>query len=141
MRDTFLSFLTLSLMLVFSPAQGASNFGNCIHNGKIRLFYDSEQRYETASYCTNSDKTSLLTEKCVTLNCFSKLPRLDLKMKDLYSAAGKPGFELCRKLNGRGQIVEFLVDGKWYKLDRCVFDQESWYVDTGFLLGNYLKNK
>lgn len=50
------------------------------------------------------------------------------------TAVGTPGFELCFRLKGVGEIIEFtLSDGKWVKLDRCLFADGS-YIDTGSLV-------
>lgn len=132
-----LSKVLLCLVLFILNVGATPLFENCIKHGQIRFFYKSEMKVEQSDYCTNHDKTNLISTNCSTENCFSKTPKLKLNRSDLYSEFGKPGFELCRMLHGKPQIIEFVVNQKWFKLDRCLFNDGTWYMDTDFLIDNY----
>lgn len=144
----FVVFITLN-RLVFTAisftgafAYCGDDFTSCISDGKIKYVESGNIHYETSNYCTNSTGTTLISAKCAKdKNCLILLPTIRLDPKDLQFQSGKPGFELCRKLGGRGQIVEFEAHNAWQKLDRCSFSSDSWYIDTGFLLGYYIKKQ
>ncbi len=82
--------------------------------------------------------TIIHSPNCENSSCVTEDENFVFNMNDLLSSVGKPGFELCRKLNGTPQIIEFQVDRIWYRLDRCSFDEKG-FIDTDSLLAKYLK--
>ncbi|OFZ16221.1 MAG: hypothetical protein A2Z20_00100 [Bdellovibrionales bacterium RBG_16_40_8] len=93
---------------------------------------------EVVEYCYNENKTKLLSKSCYQPKCKALNVIKKYKFTELFSQVGKPGFKLCRELKGTPQIIEFYVDKKPYKLDRCLFSDGS-FVDTDHLLSQYLE--
>lgn len=112
-----------------------NSYSECLQTGEIRYFYNRKEFKESASYCFNSDKSSLISQKCEQENCLNQLPLLSFKLSKEYKGLGTPGFILCRKYLGVPQIIEFKVNDKWYTLDRCTLNgDKDLYIDTGSLL-------
>ena len=102
-------------------------------DGKLRYRHSRKMKTLDASYCYNSNKTTLRSKgKSITV------PKVELDSSILDTAVGKPGFNICFEYGGTPQIVEFYADRKWWKLDRCIFKDGS-FVDTGTLLSDYFK--
>ena len=135
--------LLIKIIILFPPVSvhAASSVENCIENGKIRFSINSVEQEENAAYCTNKSGTMLISKKCASGECLSTLPNINLNLGELFSTAGKPGFELCRQLHGTGQLLEFSFANKWYKLDRCSFADGNWFLDTDQLLNIYIKRQ
>ncbi|MBL7545302.1 MAG: hypothetical protein JNL11_15900 [Bdellovibrionaceae bacterium] len=93
---------------------------------------------EKLQYCFNEEKTILLSKNCQTKKCSAFDYPYKFKIDQLLSEMGKPSFKLCREIGGKPELLEFYVDNKPYKLDRCLFNDGS-FVDTDFLLSYYLE--
>jgi hypothetical protein len=129
-----LSSLLLTILLS-SPAL-AQEF-RCA-SGTIRIVKNGKMSSENKKYCFNKTKTNLLSPKCLAKSCLAFSRKEKVEIKSLHSAMGKPGFKLCRELNGQPEIIEFSVGKTFFKLDRCLFDDKE-FADTDFLLNHYLK--
>ena len=128
---TLNNILFLTLLISFNI--GASEI-ECT-KGIISQFRDGNELKENSHFCYNQDKTRLTSYGCQKNQCVPTTG--PIKMNDLFSSIGTPGFKLCRQLGGRPEIIEFFVDSKGYKLDRCWFKNE--FINTG-LLFRYLKS-
>lgn len=115
--------MIFSIILSLGMAWASEENIKC-ETGMLRLNFDGEISVEKSTYCFNRDKTELYSKKFQ----FNKLKKM--KFEDPESI--NPGFALCSALNGEPQFVEFLAEGNWYKLDRCLFSDKS-YIDTGLL--------
>jgi hypothetical protein len=75
------------------------------------------------------------------MSCINSKLENKIISKKLVSRIGNPAFKFCHKIGGSPQILEFFADSKWWKLDRCIFKEKDFYVDTGYLFGKYLQSK
>ncbi|WP_413580752.1 hypothetical protein [Bdellovibrio sp. HCB288] len=93
---------------------------------------------EAADYCFNEEKNRLISKNCKNRDCpaFDRLKIVNFS--EIYGQHSNPGFNLCRKLEGHPQIIEFKVGKEWYALDRCVF-KDGTFADVGQLLGFYTR--
>ena len=99
------------------------------HKGKLRFYSNQKITEEPSQYCTNSDATELISEKCYLQKCYQKISKVQVVGKYI---PGNPGFYICEEIGGRPQIVEFLVKDRWFELDRCLL-KDGLYLDTGLL--------
>lgn len=106
--------------------------------GKIEQTEFGKTKIEKSEYCFNKNKTLLISKPCYQSHCEKSLSQKKFKMSELFSDIGKPGFKLCRELNGRPEIITFFVENVPYKLDRCLF-KEGNFIDTDYLLSLYLE--
>lgn len=92
--------------------------------GRLRILENGKNRIESSVFCTNAKGTYLISEK------FKKKRVLGKKVPKFGSV--NPGFVFCRKLGGFPELVDIEVRGKWYELDRCLFEDGT-FIDTGAL--------
>ena len=111
----FLSLLTMA----FAGTEDLSCF-----EGKIRLRYGDSVTIEESSFCTNEDRTVLISKD------FKK--KKIKKVKTFEPTQLNPGFVACQEVGGTAEHLEFQVEGKWFELDRCLFSDKS-YIDSGSL--------
>lgn len=114
---------------------------NSCYTGSFRLREAKGYKVHRQRYCTNLNRNSLISFNCRRKECKAYQSFRPIEMKKLLSPFGKPGFKLCRELGGEPKLVEFFVDKKWYKLDRCLFKQDDSFVDTDTLMAEYLKRR
>lgn len=127
-----------NLLLILSLSAFAQPSLKC-EKGVIRETTDAKTVETKTTYCFNEDKNILTSTSCKTLNCplaFNTKKNLDLSK--LQNQTSNPGFNICRELEGKPQIVEFKVGSDWHRLDRCTFKDGS-FVSTSELAGFYLK--
>lgn len=106
----------------------------CIKNGEIKILFDAEVTVEKASYCTNKDGNILISENCHRKNCTKQLKPVKFDLdREVDSGIGTPGFTLCRMMGGKPEIIEFKLNEQWLGLDRCLFEPERTFIDTGYL--------
>ena len=119
--------------------RGSLQAKDCL-NGRVRLRVFGKYKTYKSRYCTNAQRTTLISSACRTKKCnaLRKFP-LVIDRDSLYSEFGNPGFKLCQKLGGKAEILEFFFDKRWYKLDRCLFSSDGSYVDTGTLMAVYFQ--
>lgn len=104
---------------------------------QIRALVFGRTETSTATFCTNEMRTNLFSKNCQKNHCAALAAasrRIDISQ--LNTEVGKPGFKLCRLLGGKPELIEFLFRNTWYRLDRCLFDSDQSFVDTGTLLEN-----
>lgn len=116
--------IILSLSMAFASEQTIK-----CGPGKLRLNSHGKVTEEKSVYCYNQDKTELYSKDF-------QLEKLK-KIKIYESESANPGFALCTALKGEPQFVEFKAEDQWYKLDRCLFTDDT-YIDTGLL---YLRTR
>lgn len=131
--SSFLVLVLISFSLVAQPDLKCEG-------GEIRYLLDGKMEFEKSTYCYNADKTVLLSYECVEKKCAKSFIKSDISKSELSSVIGAPGFSLCRKLSGTPQIIEFRAEGKWWELDRCVF-QKQLYLDSAYLFRSFFDSK
>ena len=123
------------LFIFVSLISGAAFAGEDLSCGKgrLRILENGKSRIEYSTFCTNDDGTVLISEK------FKKKKVIGKKVPK--SESLNPGFVFCRKLGATPELVDIEVKGRWYELDRCLFDDGS-FIDTGSLyeLGDSSEN-
>lgn len=127
----------LNSFFLFFLATAQAEDLKCVSE-KISFLEFDQEKIEKSSYCFNKLKTILLSKNCLKKRCRAFEEDRRFKIDDLISPFGKPSFKLCRELKGNPQLLEFYVENKPYKLDRCLFIDGS-FVDTDFLLSHYLE--
>lgn len=127
--------LLINFFILNTPVQ-AANY-TCV-KGKISQTEFGKEKITPLEYCFNKDKTELVSKSCLKKKCQAYKDHRKFDINQFHSAYGKPGFKLCRELKGQPELLEFYVDNKPYKLDRCTFNDED-FVDTGLLLDYYRK--
>lgn len=127
----------LSSILFFSLSSARAEDLIC-GAGKIVLVEFGQEKIEKSVYCFNKNKNVLISKSCLKKNCRAFEDKRKFKLDELLSPMGKPSFRLCRELSGKPELLEFYVENKSYKLDRCLFNDGS-FVDTDFLLSHYLE--
>lgn len=120
--------------LLFSTANADGL--RCIE-GSITEVREVRPASQLTEYCHNAAATVLLSKKCEKKSCSAFKSTLRFSMEELNAEVSKPGFDLCRKLGGKPELIVFRAKGKAYPLDRCVFESDT-FVDTGTLMLHYL---
>lgn len=105
--------------------------------GTLRKDNFGEKTSLPSEYCYNADKNSLLSKACLKKNCRAFKGPNRYYISELTAEVGNPAFRLCHEVGGKAEFVEFLAEGKYYQLDRCVFS-ETEYADTDLLMDFYL---
>ena len=121
-----------SLLLVFLNFSVQAADLECAP-GKIKSLQFGKTKITSANLCTNSKRDVLQSQNCAQRKCAALRPTANVEVPVAHQN-GKPGFKLCWALSGVPEIIEFEFKGKWFKLDRCVFPQDSSFVDTATLL-------
>ncbi|MEK2690376.1 hypothetical protein [Bdellovibrio sp. GT3] len=107
--------------------------------GFLRETTNGKTTEVATTYCYNEDRNILTSPACKTLECKSAFNANKLiDKKKVMNPTSNPGFNICRELDGKPQIVEFKVGKDWHRLDRCTFKDGS-FVSTSELMGFYLK--
>ncbi len=107
--------------------------------GSFRMPYNAETKVvEAQTYCFNEDRTELYSKDCQDRKCTAFNVDIEVKTADILDQKSNPGFNLCRKLGGKPELLEFEASKEWFALDRCVFKDGS-YVSTGELVRHYLR--
>ena len=126
------------VVVLFFVCSASAEAGSC-YKSSIRSEYFGTERVTQSYFCTNGEKTVLISKNCQKKSCDAYRKESAKGVSGIFSEVGNPGFTLCRNLKGKPEIIEFLVAGKWYKLNRCIFKSDNSYVDTGSLLAFYMK--
>lgn len=136
MLDSKLLFL---IFLISTPLLG----DDCFKNLPVKPINGDVSFVSYVIACTNSDKTTLYSIKCKEDYCGhffrQKLRENSIKDTFLFSSLGNPGFKICRMIGGSPRIIEFKIDGNWFKLDWCLMDTSELFIDTGLLMKFYLQ--
>ncbi|WP_413560459.1 hypothetical protein [Bdellovibrio sp. HCB209] len=107
--------------------------------GTLRETTDGKTTEMSQTYCYNQDKNILASPSCKKLDCSIAFnTKKKMSAAKLQNTTSNPGFNICRELEGKPQIVEFKVGADWHRLDRCTFKDGS-FVSTSELVGFYLK--
>lgn len=114
----------LAIFLSLSAAFAGEEKLTCLKEGKLRSLYNGKVTESVTAYCFNKDKNMLISPG------FDKT-RITRK-KIGHKMISSPGFEACFAFQGKPELLEFEVEGKWYELDRCVFRDKS-FIDNGWL--------
>ncbi|WP_413586805.1 hypothetical protein [Bdellovibrio sp. HCB274] len=125
----------LLLIGLHSPAQAPL----VCEKGYLRETTNGKTTEIAATYCYNQDNNILTSPSCKNLDCpaaFDKNKKIE-KSK-VMNQTSNPGFNICREIDGKPQVVEFKVGKNWHRLDRCTFKDGS-FVSTSELVGFYLK--
>ncbi|KHD88643.1 MAG: hypothetical protein OM95_07505 [Bdellovibrio sp. ArHS] len=131
--------LSSLLFLLFSFSFAQSDL-HCA-SGSFRFLTNGVTSTSKSFYCYNSDKTQLYSKECKNQKCpLAFDSKKYFNFSDLHDENSNPGFNLCRKLDGKPEILEFQADKEWFKLDRCNFKDGS-FVSTSELLKFYLQKK
>lgn len=130
----------LSSLILLLAAQAFAADLTC-QTGTLRMPYDGKTKaLESQNYCYNEDRTELFSKDCQNRKCMAFTIDSEVKMSDIMNQHSNPGFNLCRKLGGKPELLEFEANKDWFSLDRCVFKDGS-YVSTGELVNHYLRQK
>lgn len=121
--------------LLFALNVHAAEPLTCV-DGQARVLEFGKTREFALSYCYDSTRTVLTSKECAqgdgNRKCTPFVHHAPIAFNELNGQYGSPTFTLCRKLGGSAHVIEFKADKTWYKLDRCVFPNES-FVDSGTL--------
>ena len=124
-----------NIFLVAILASGAEKF-SC-SEGTITKTAFEKISSESAGICYNNDKTALVSKNCLERKCSVFQNPARYSISEFMGDIGKPGFKLCRKIGGKPELIEFSIEKKFYKLDRCLFPDGN-FSDTSLLLSFYL---
>lgn len=110
-----------------------------IKDGKIKYLDGKKEVIINESYCYDSVLKSISSvRKCADKNdiekeCLINMPGpFEMKLKDVQSEMGSIGFNICNKLNGTPQIIDYWDGSSWIKTSRCIFTDTS-YMDISEL--------
>lgn len=129
----FLALLISSLAFSFEPSQLT-----CEAEGKIRFQFAAREVQEASAYCFDASRSTFISKSCLD---FKKCAAGQAKVCDVgdwifQGSVGSPGFKLCQAVKGSPQILEFYDGKKWWSMDRCFFESDQSYIDTGILIEN-----
>lgn len=108
--------------------------------GRLRYLLAGRHIYEPRAFCTDPDRGELWSPNChgVGARC-QVLERLNAEIQKapitITLSRGTPGAQICLRIGGLPQIVEFEVGGRWHLLDRCYFASDGSFLDQGSLFG------
>lgn len=126
------------LFLFFIQTAAAAEVKNfeCQEAGKIRFRYAGREVEESSSYCYNPKRSVFISKSCRDSNkCAAhKVDVCEPGNWVLQGKFGTPGFRLCQAVKGSPQLLEFFDGKKWWSMDRCYFEADQSFVDTGILL-------
>lgn len=96
---------------------------------KIKYIENQDEKMTQVEACLDKDERDryIYSKSCQGLKCrvLSKPEARPVSLKDYKSSIGSPGFKVCRELKGSPQIFSYKYLGKWYKTDRCLFENGS----------------
>ncbi|WP_413568973.1 hypothetical protein ACLWBD_16060 [Bdellovibrio sp. HCB117] len=129
-----------SILFILISSSFAQSELQCV-DGSFRSTTNGIVSTSKAHYCFNSDKNQLYSKECKDLKCTTAFnDRKFFKFSELHDENSNPAFNLCRKLDGKPELLEFKVGNEWFALDRCQFKDGS-FVSTSELLKFYLQKK
>ncbi|WP_413578132.1 hypothetical protein ACLVWU_06275 [Bdellovibrio sp. HCB290] len=127
----------LSSLILFLTAPIFAASLTC-QTGSFRMPYDGATKVVKAqTYCFNEDRTELYSKDCQSRKCSAFNLEIQVKMADLLNESSNPGFNLCRKLGGKPELLQFEASAEWFALDRFNF-KDGAFVSTGELMRHYL---
>jgi hypothetical protein len=114
----------------------------CLKSGQLRFIDQGLQSTKVADFCFSEDRSYFLSSSCQrNQDCLALSTDLsEIKKPALAGKVGSPGFKLCRRAGGTPELLEFYDGKKWWSMDRCLFTEDSSYVDTGILLRRWSKD-
>lgn len=119
--------IVISLM----PLTGHANSFKC-QTGSVEIPFGPDQK-ETKKemICMTTEPLRVLSKSCMDGKCEAMTRPYPLS-RDQYkiSGMGTPGANLCTRLGGHAQVVNFLIAGKTTESDRCLFKDGS-FMDLG----------
>jgi len=129
-------FLLILLCLHSFPSFATEkNKETCLEQGKVRYRSFGKIIIENSSYCFNEDRNRLISKNCRDQHnkCLALTQkRIKEDNKNLISQFGSPGFKLCYSYKGKPQLLEFTDGKEWFPLDRCSFEKDNSYINTGW---------
>ncbi|WP_374029750.1 hypothetical protein [Bdellovibrio bacteriovorus] len=128
MKNKFGVFLILISLM---PLSALAHSFKC-RSGNVEIPFGPDQKESKEEIiCMTTEPLRILSKNCLEGSCEAMTRPYPLS-QDQYkiSAIGTPGANLCTRLGGHAQVVNFLVDGKTTELDRCLFKDGS-FMDLG----------
>ncbi|MCB0349941.1 MAG: hypothetical protein KDD38_02085 [Bdellovibrionales bacterium] len=96
----------------------------------LRFYYGQKYVYEKSKICIDHDQQELISEQCYKQKkCVALKAVKNTVGSEEYSTVGSPSFATCFEASGTPQIIEYKLNGKWHKSDRCIFSDKS-FIDT-----------
>lgn len=136
MPPTLTNRIVTLLIFTFLSVSHADEKWFC-QTGKIKTTTFGKAVIINSDYCYNSNKTALMSKTCQKNACLATQTHKKFSAHELLSTSGKPGFKLCRELGGDPEIITFTANDGEFKLDRCIFKDNS-FIDTDTLLSKSL---
>jgi hypothetical protein len=128
--------MLISLALFLTASVFASDL-TC-QKGDFRMPYDGSTKViSSQNYCYNKDRTELYSKDCQNHKCAAFNVDIKVTSSGIMDENSNPGFNLCRQLGGKPELLEFEASKEWFSLDRCLFKDGS-YVNTSELIRHYL---
>ena len=110
----------------------------CIE-GQIKYLDGKKEVLLKEHYCFDSVLKSISSvRKCLDKDstekeCLVNMPGpYEMKLKEIQTERGSIGFNICNKLKGTPQFIEFWDGTSWVKTSRCIFNDGS-YMDIAAL--------
>lgn len=107
----------------------------CLSEGKIRYLEMGKSKTEIGKFCFSEDRSYFFSSSCRDEKCAAlKADLSEIKSLALAGQVGSPGFKLCRRAGGVAELLDFFDGKRWWSMDRCRFEADGSFVDTGILL-------
>lgn len=96
-----------------------------------------DEKSSRTEACVRKDERDIYiySKNCKGLECkvLKEPATKPVSLRGYKRSIGSPGFKVCRELEGSPQIFSYKYSGKWYKTDRCIFEDGS-FASTNLLL-------
>lgn len=122
-KQTFYFFLIFYSANIFALSDCFDN-----NTGKIKFLDDKKIVVEKLSYCFDSESKLFISPK----NSFLAKNPIKLKFTEVHSEMGSLGFNLCQKIEGIPQFIDYWDGKNWISTSRCIFSDKS-FVDISTL--------
>jgi hypothetical protein len=123
------SLQTILLFLILFPAKVFA-LSDCFENniGKIKFLDDKKIVVEKIAYCFDSESKLFISPK----SSFPTKNPIKLKFSEVHSELGSLGFNICHKVEGIPQFIDYWDGKNWISTSRCMFSDKS-FVDIATL--------
>lgn len=105
---------------------------------ELRYIYNKKEVLEKTEVCQFKEKevSYFSSKSCMTKKCDLLTEKSEkIKVLNLYTQIGSPGFNLCRHLGGFGQIIKLKNKKETLETERCLKGKD--FVEISLLIDTY----
>ena len=134
----FKSIILITIFFTWIQLSFGSDNELCLHPGKIKYILNKKEMIQNENFCYIRKNNYFFSINCNEnkTNCLAltSIKQVSEKFELFNNGIGSPGFNLCYQLKGVPQLISFYDGLIWHSGDRCFFQKDSSFIDTGNLI-------